>query len=806
MNSFKIIRNYYKGKISFQIIVPITILIIVSIAALSYLVKSKFENDLIESANYKISSEIDKLENQLFTTNSLLLDQVKTAVGILKDKTTQFGNARLENSFSLNNKSVPGLYFGTELMNQQYDEVDKVKEIAGGTATLFVKSENDFVRISTNVLKEDRTRAIGTILDPNGNAIKEINKGNSFYGLVEILGSFYITGYEPIKSGREIIGIWYAGYPITSLNEIGNSIAEIKILENGFLALKNSKDEVLFHSNNITTDKIAMIIDESENEWDFVTKNFNEWDFEITAAVYKPDIAKVIASIQFLVLALSFGFLITFSVITYFIIKKQILGRLSKLNELSQKISLGDLDVDINSNRIDEIGILEKSYHDMIHSMKDQAEMAENIANGNLQTNVKIKSDKDRLSISFSKMISALNYLIDEIKGLTVAAVDGNLKVRINTEKFSGDFKQIVDGINCTLDEVIKPINESTKVLSLIAEGDLRAQVIGNYKGDHQQLKSDINSLVDSLSDLVRRITESSEAIASSASEISSSSELMASGAQEQSMQANEVAAAVEEMTQTINETTKNTVQASEASKNAGIIAKEGGNVVIETIEGMNKIADVVSRSAVTVQELGKSSNKIGDIVQVIDDIADQTNLLALNAAIEAARAGEHGRGFAVVADEVRKLAERTTNATKEIAEMITQIQKDTKQAVYSMQQGTTEVENGKLLAEKAGKSLSDIISGAENVFDIVNQVAAASEEQSTTSEQISKNITGISDVIRESSNGVQQMAQASEDLNRLTIHLQELVLRFKIEENANNYKSVNSNRTFASKAKVHSS
>jgi methyl-accepting chemotaxis protein len=769
-------------------------------------VKSKFENDLIESANYKISSEVDKLENQLFTTNSLLLDQVKTAVGILKDKTTQFGNARLENSFSLNNKSVPGLYFGTELMNQQYDLVDKVKEIAGGTATLFVKSENDFVRISTNVQKKDQTRAIGTILDPSGEAIKEITKGNSFYGLVEILGSFYITGYEPIKSGREVIGIWYAGYPITSLNEIGNSIAEITILENGFLALKNSKDEVLFHSDNITKDKIAIIIDESENEWEFVSKDFNEWDFKIIAAVYKPDIAKVIASIQFLVLALSIGFLITFSVITYFIIKKQILGRLSKLNELSQKISLGDLDVDINSNRIDEIGILEKSYHDMIHSMKDQAEMAENIANGNLQTNVKIKSDKDRLSISFSKMISALNFLIAEIKGLTVAAVDGNLKVRINTEKFSGDFKQIVDGINSTLDEVIKPINESTKVLSLIAEGDLRAQVIGNYKGDHQQLKNDINSLVDSLSDLVRRITESSEAIASSASEISSSSELMAAGAHEQSMQANEVAAAVEEMTQTINETTKNTVQASEASKNAGIIAKEGGNVVIETIEGMNKIADVVSRSAVTVQELGKSSNKIGDIVQVIDDIADQTNLLALNAAIEAARAGEHGRGFAVVADEVRKLAERTTNATKEIAEMITQIQKDTKQAVYSMQQGTSEVENGKLLAEKAGKSLSDIISGAENVVDIVNQVAAASEEQSTTSEQISKNITGISDVIRESSNGVQQMAQASEDLNRLTIHLQELVLRFKIEENANNYKTVNSNRTFASKAKVHSS
>ena len=155
----------------------------------------------------------------------------------------------------------------------------------------------------------------------------------------------------------------------------------------------------------------------------------------------------------------------------------------------------------------------------------------------------------------------------------------------------------------------------------------------------------------------------------------------------------------------------------------------------------MIKISEVVKQSAETVQALGKSSDQIGEIVQVIDDIADQTNLLALNAAIEAARAGEQGRGFAVVADEVRKLAERTTKATKEIATMIKQIQKDTNDAVESMQQGTAEVEVGKKLAEKAGSSLQEIIHGAEQVVDIVTQVAAASEEQSSAAEQISKNI-----------------------------------------------------------------
>ncbi|MDP1994836.1 MAG: methyl-accepting chemotaxis protein, partial [Ignavibacteria bacterium] len=222
----------------------------------------------------------------------------------------------------------------------------------------------------------------------------------------------------------------------------------------------------------------------------------------------------------------------------------------------------------------------------------------------------------------------------------------------------------------------------------------------------------------------------------------------------------------------------------------AGLIAKEGGKVVNETIAGMNRISEVVRKSAETVNELGKGSDQIGEIVQVINDIADQTNLLALNAAIEAARAGEQGRGFAVVADEVRKLAERTTKATKEIAVMIKQIQKDTGGAVESMNKGTEEVEKGKVLADKAGASLKEIIIGVEEVVDMSTQVAAASEEQSSAAEQISKNIEAISSVTHQSAAGVQQIARAAEDLNRLTVNLQELTSGFTIDRTGGNGKS----------------
>lgn len=436
---------------------------------------------------------------------------------------------------------------------------------------------------------------------------------------------------------------------------------------------------------------------------------------------------------------------------------------------------------------------LSKYLLDSLNILKAQTK---NLANGNLSKRITLIKNKDE----FGELYWDLNDTVDQFEALVkelttsieyvtnrkyfrpVLAKGMSGAFAIGLRKADSDLKTYSQELIKEKEDVENKAEELLKVMDRLSHGDLTARLSIEKDNDLMgKLFKGFNCVVSNIKTMIIKVTEAVEATASAASEISSSAEQMAAGAQQQSSQATEVAVAVDQMTKTIFETSKNTSLAAEASKSAGKVAKDGGKVVEETISGMNTIANVVRTSAQTVQSLGNSSEQIGEIVQVINDIADQTNLLALNAAIEAARAGEQGRGFAVVADEVRKLAERTTKATKEIAVMIKQIQQDTFEAVESMQKGTDEVENGKLLAKKAGDTLGEIINGADKVVDIVSQVAAAAEEQSSTTEQISKNIESISNVTQESASGIQQIAHATEDLNKLTTNLQELISKFTI-------------------------
>lgn len=331
---------------------------------------------------------------------------------------------------------------------------------------------------------------------------------------------------------------------------------------------------------------------------------------------------------------------------------------------------------------------------------------------------------------------------------------------------------------------IATPLLLGVNLAEAIAGGDMTHKVDASVlnRGDEiGQLMKSLNKMSGSLKDLIGNISQASNQIASASEELSSTSEQMSRGMQQQTSQTSQIASAMEEMSATVLEVAKNSQSASSSANEASTTAQKGGEVVTRTISGMMTIAATVEQSARTIGELGKSSDQIGEIVAVIDDIADQTNLLALNAAIEAARAGEQGRGFAVVADEVRKLAERTTKATKEIAQMIKNIQKETGTAVSAMEAGTKEVNEGVKLANQAGESLVMIVDAVNKVNDMIRQIATAAEEQSTAAEEISKSIEEIASVTKETSQGSNQTATASHELSRMATELQGTVGQFKI-------------------------
>jgi len=241
------------------------------------------------------------------------------------------------------------------------------------------------------------------------------------------------------------------------------------------------------------------------------------------------------------------------------------------------------------------------------------------------------------------------------------------------------------------------------------------------------------------------------------------------------------VAASSEEMSHTVLDVAQNAGSISKSASKTAETARDGGSVVDRAVNEVKEIAVTVNDSAKFVTSLGDRSKQIGEIVGVIDDIADQTNLLALNAAIEAARAGEQGRGFAVVADEVRKLAERTASSTSEIGTMIRGIQEEVRKAVEVMGLATTKVDQGVKYSEEAGASLGVIVKSVDDLQLMVQQIASATEEMSATSDQISKDVEQIATISRETSNASGQTAVASGDLANLAASLQNIVGEFRL-------------------------
>ena len=409
-------------------------------------------------------------------------------------------------------------------------------------------------------------------------------------------------------------------------------------------------------------------------------------------------------------------------------------------------------------------------------------------------------------------LVGALEFVLDitsemdSLKGvleLVDAAVKGDLGTRADVDKFEGNFQKIVQGVNDALDAVVGPVNEATAVLEKMAANDLTARVLGDYRGDHAKIKDALNTALDNLTELVTQIggavqgltiakeqlAQSSDQASQASQQVATTTSQLAQGTSQQAASAQEVNQAVEQLSQAIeqvakgsqaqsqavegvsglankvaqaaDQTAESSQGAAEGARRAAEAAQNGAGMVQNTIDGMARIKSTVEAASEEISRSGERSAEIGKIVSVIQDIAAQTNLLALNAAIEAARAGEQGRGFAVVADEVRQLAERVAKATKEIADLIGGVQETVQRSVKAMEEGATEVDAGTKVAAEAGGALQQILAAVDNVNGQIEQIAAASQELKASGTEMAEEVGSIRNVVEQNTAATEQM-QAS--------------------------------------------
>ncbi|MBK7564215.1 MAG: methyl-accepting chemotaxis protein [Propionivibrio sp.] len=318
------------------------------------------------------------------------------------------------------------------------------------------------------------------------------------------------------------------------------------------------------------------------------------------------------------------------------------------------------------------------------------------------------------------------------------------------------------------------------QITQRIVDGDLSSEIVC-VPGDTTSLLYGMKEMQETLRTMIRSILNNAATLSTASSQLLTTFENVSEHAQQHGESASSMAAAVEEMTVSIDQVAENAQEAHSISMQASELSTEGTHIIESAASEMQKISDAVQSSATVIEDLGRHSEQISSIVNTIKEIADQTNLLALNAAIEAARAGEQGRGFAVVADEVRKLAERTSLSTTEIASMVGKIQNGTRSAVSSMQSGVVQAGKGVELATQAGNSINEIRSGSMRVTEVVNSISEAIREQVTASSEIAKSVEKVAQMSEENAVAMKDTTQSAHHLKQLSSSLNDSVSRFKL-------------------------
>ncbi|MDF7796100.1 methyl-accepting chemotaxis protein [Pseudomonas syringae] len=612
-----------------------------------------------------MSSEARLLADQLNTFHSTLRDSTQRLSGLFEKRFAAGLSLQADKPVTVAGTSTPGLFLRDAALNNDFTEVDEFRSMTAGVATIFVRSGDDFIRISTSLSKQDGTRAIGTVLDRKGAAYERLIAGQSYVGKAVLFDRYYMTQYSPVRdSSGKIIAALFVGFDYTDAQKTQfDNLKNFRIGSTGSLALLDEKGTWLVPPAGV----------------------------------------------------------------------KSLDGAAKSVAELASKPGKAQFWDDGDDN-----------YYSV----------GQPFAGGPWT----VIASMPRKEISEVTWHVGTQLAIGSLLAMIIAVISAIWLLRSK----------------------LRPLSELVRQADALGAGDLSVRLNVTSNDEIGQLSGSFNKMSEALSSMVAHIRTAAQEVSSRANALSGLSGGAFEGMEQQSGEITSMAGAVEEFSATSMNIADNMGNTERLAQENAQQTRIGRTSMEEASSSLQQIATSLSSTAKVIDTLGQRSQEIGSIVGVITSIADQTNLLALNAAIEAARAGEQGRGFAVVADEVRSLASRTREATDEISGMIASIQQETGNAISTMQQGNTLMQEGLSLNAKVASALAQIDEQSRSAGHQFAAITTATQEQSSTATMLSSNLQSIAMANSEQRQVMSNLAITAQELNGLATELRHEVDRFR--------------------------